>query len=234
MACPISVGDVLMLSRLAYRLARALGPDRHKVPKALQDIKHQLLAMGNALSFCWLQENEDVHTHTIPAGRETNIDAKFADMLSGCQASLQRLERLISKYSCLDTAIDQGSNDVEACKTTLLKNAKKHMKKLRFLLEDKELETIRKDISIHIEAINLAISGKVQSVSPVLLCYMCIEIFRESKSVRHERHQLTSQPNTWYGQGPSRMVRSKFEELRAFHQRKSAKRPGVVDRQDCA
>lgn len=199
MASPVSIGDVLMLSQFAYRLAKALGPDRGKVPNAFRDVKNQLLAMGNALSFCWFQENEKPSA-TAASNRErcekTEIDTKLAEMLSNCQTSLQRLEQLISKYSCLDTRDNQYPNDMRSLKPSAFQNAKRHWKKLLFLLEDSELETIRKDIAVQIEAINLAISGKIQSVFLCWLWCSSVESYCQSKYFRDPRHQIASWSDT--------------------------------------
>ena len=167
-----------MLSRLAYRLAKGLGPDRHKVPNTFRDVKHQLLAMGNALSFCWFQEDEEHHGDFNQGGSaKTEIDPTLAEMLSNCQASLQRLERLMSKYSCLDKEDNHPSSNAETPKPSAFKNAKKNWRKVLFLLEENELETIRKDIAIHIEAISMAVSGRIQSVFPALARYLHINMY---------------------------------------------------------
>jgi hypothetical protein len=172
MATPVSIGDVILLSQLAYRLAKCLTSGRKTVPAVLKEIKNQLLAIGNALSFCCVQEPAadppDNANDSSTAAQRRSSDGEqdplpvIAAMILNCRDNLQRLEALIQRYSCLEDIDEPPPAGSKRFKAKVAKTAKEQWKRIVFLSEDGELQNIKADLAIHIDSITLALCGRIQ------------------------------------------------------------------------
>jgi hypothetical protein len=166
MASPVSVGDAILLSRLAYRLGRALTTERKGVPSALRELQTQLYALGNALDFVGFQKcSGDTDTNGESAnakvsGRKSDGDCSQEDrmraMVSNCGGVLKRMEKLVEKYECLTPPL--GQTDA-AEKAGWRDGVKCQWKRIRFLLDDEDLQGIKRDLAVHVDALDLAISA---------------------------------------------------------------------------
>ena len=54
----VSVGDAILLSKLAYRLGHTLNVDRRDAPNAFKEIQNQFLAIQNTLDSLSLLNNQ--------------------------------------------------------------------------------------------------------------------------------------------------------------------------------
>lgn len=154
MASPISIGDALLLSKIAYKLAHTIATDRKGVPNAVKEIRNQLLAIGNALSFgCFQRRGQgDESDGEIPTDF-CEGDVRLTEMIANCKASLQKLERLVKKYTPL--AEDDTPNT-----SSFFRKAAKNLRWIQFLLDDSEFQTVKRDLALHVEAITLALCAR--------------------------------------------------------------------------
>ena len=163
MTSPVTVGDALLLSKLAYKLARGLTSDRNGVPQVFKEVKSQLEAVGNALNLCWLRYQQSTSSSLEP---ERSIGALESEptitaMIANCKTCLKRLEILVEKYDILD---EESSSSIASVPSfgAKLKSTTGQYKRIRFLMKDAELKAIRNDLGVHLASINLAISGTSQ------------------------------------------------------------------------
>lgn len=161
MASPVTVGDALLLSKLAYKLARGLNSDRNGVPQVFKEVKSQLEAVGNALNLCWLRYERSTPSSLEPA---RNIDALESEptikvMIANCKTCLKRLEVLVEKYDILDQKPGSSITSSFSLGAKLKRSTTGQYKRIKFLVKDAELKAIRNDLGIHLASINLAISG---------------------------------------------------------------------------
>jgi len=159
MASPVSIGDALLLSKLAYKLARALTSDRKGVLTAVKE--NQLFAIGSALRFCCHQEVTDGSADESCPDHLFDGDTQFTEMITNCTKSLQNLETLIHKYGCLKE--DDGSST----KGKFSKKATSKLKWIKFLLDDGDFQKIKRDLATHVGAITLALCARTQSVAAI-------------------------------------------------------------------
>lgn len=161
MTSPVTVGDALLLSKLAYKLARELTSDRNGVPQVFKEVKAQLEAVGNALNLCWLRYQQSTPSCLEP---ESNVGALESEptitaMIANCKTCLKRLEALVEKYDILDEESSSSMTSTPSFGAKLKRSTTGQFKRIIFLMKDAELKSIRNDLGIHLASINLAISG---------------------------------------------------------------------------
>lgn len=155
MAAPVSIGDAIAVSNLAYKLARALTTGRKGVPNAIKETKHQLMAIGNALSFCCFQErgngdNDDQCLNDLCDG-----DKQVGEMVANCRALLEKFELLIKKY-------EAPAEESESNTKRFIEKAANQLRWIKFLLDDNEFQAIKNDLALHVESITLALCARVE------------------------------------------------------------------------
>jgi hypothetical protein len=168
MASPVSIGDAILLSTIAYRLGRTLTTERKGVPSALRELQNQLYALGNALEFVGFQkrsggtDTNGESTNTKVSGRRSDGDCSQEDrmraMISNCGGVLKRMEKLAEKYECLTPPLGQ-TEAASVEKAGWRDGMKSQWKRIRFLLDDEDLQGIKQDLAVHVDALNLAISA---------------------------------------------------------------------------
>lgn len=164
MASPVTVGDALLLSRLAYKLARGLTSDRNGVPQVFKEVKSQLEAVGNALNLCWLRYQRSTPFSLEPERDVSALESNptITKMIANCKSCLKRLEALVEKYDILDQESSSSVPSSPSFGAKLKRGTTGQYKRIRFLMKDAELKAIRNDLGVHLASINLAISGTSQ------------------------------------------------------------------------
>lgn len=168
MTSPVTVGDALLLSKLAYKLARGLTSDRNGVPQVFKEVKSQLEAVGNALNLCWLRYQRSTPSSLEPERNTDTLESEptITAMIANCKTCLKRLEALVEKYDILDAESSSSNTSSPSFGAKLKRSTTGQYKKIRFLTKDAELKAIRNDLGVHLASINLAISGTSQYENP--------------------------------------------------------------------
>lgn len=161
MASPVTVGDALLLSKFAYKLARGLTSDMNGVPQVFKELKSQVEAVGNALNMCWLRYERSTPSSREPEGNLGILESEptITAMIANCQTCLKRLEALVEKYDILDQEPSSSITSSPSFVAKLKRSTTGQYKRIRFLMKDAELKAIRNDLGVHLASINLAISG---------------------------------------------------------------------------
>ena len=161
MGSPVTIGDALLLSKLAYKLARGLTSDRNGAPQVFKEVKSQLEGVGNALNLCWLRYQGSTHSSLEPDRSSSALESEptMTAMISNCKTCLKRLEALVEKYDILDQESNSSITSSPSFGAKLKRGTTGQYKRIRFLMKDAELKAIRNDLGVHLASINLAISG---------------------------------------------------------------------------
>lgn len=170
----ISVGDVILLSQLAYRLGKTLAAGRKSAPSTHKEVQNQLFALSHALRSIVEDDperpdrSEDCDndkrqfSKTASSSHEHEYSRNLQTMLENCEDVLERFRTLIEKYTSM------GQNADEKCPNRAAKwrgELKSSWKKVRWTMKDDDVENFRKDLAVHIQSLNLAITGSTRSVT---------------------------------------------------------------------
>lgn len=125
MAFQISIGDIVMLSKLAFRLAHAFTTGRKSAPAEFQEVQNQLYSLSKALDF--------FGSHTSRASQNGfGLDSRahgdnLGSMIENCRSTLNHLEHLVDKYMVLngDHNHDPPTSHSKRWRSEFLQNWKK-------------------------------------------------------------------------------------------------------------
>lgn len=163
MAWPVSIGDAVMLSKLAYRIGVAFTSGRKSAPAEFEEIKDQLFTLANALEFLAIETSRNSSAIGV-SSRETREESKKSNdnedilgrMISNCRQTLKHLERLVDKYTEIDPNVKYiGQTTVRRWQHDIMKN----WKKIRWTTEGGDLGKLRNNLTVHINGLNLAFSA---------------------------------------------------------------------------
>lgn len=166
MALPVSIGDAILLSKLAYRLGHAVTAGRKKAPHGVREVQNQLFSLGKALNSVeqCLNKTEQatalqVNGETSEASGRINDEQHVAlrEMLKNCQCTLEEMETLISRYDDSSKSSNKGGGS-----RSWQREAKANLKKVKWTMETNELDKIRGNLNVHITSLNLLLSGMNQ------------------------------------------------------------------------
>lgn len=176
MTSPVSIGDAIMLSQMAYNLARTFTSGRKSAPAEFQEVQNQLYALGGALGFLANDRTEAIDKVRVDGEKSSegnkvdcDQDGILDQMISNCRMTLKHLEEIVDKYMVIDPgAPNQGPTSLKSWR----QDVKKNWKKIRWTTEGGNLDKLRSNLAVHINGLNLALSAMHRCVMPnsTLLC----------------------------------------------------------------
>ncbi|GIJ92536.1 hypothetical protein Asppvi_001814 [Aspergillus pseudoviridinutans] len=147
MAFQISIGDVLMLSKLAWDILQAFTSGRKSAPAEFQEVQNQLSSLTHALESLKSLSRESL-------GEEDGGSvSSIAPILQNCRFTLEHLEDLVKKYMIIE---NDGSGRVE--KKRWRDEIRKNWKKVRWTREGGDLTRLQQNLGVHINSLNLTIA----------------------------------------------------------------------------
>src|SRR5262245_16150457 len=111
MMLPISVGDAILLSQIAYNLGLALTSGRKAASAEFSEIQDLLYTLSGALKLLArdLPDEESNETDQSSESRDAAMDGEDAtllQMIMNCQDTLRHLENLVTKYRDIDAKLN--------------------------------------------------------------------------------------------------------------------------------
>jgi hypothetical protein len=160
MTSPVSIGDAIMLSQLAYTLARAFTSGRKSAPAEFREVQNQLYALGSALGFLANDRSGSNRAKpeegSEPGNMATEQDTILEQMISNCQETLKHLELLVSKYMEIEPhAKDRG----QLSQRTWRQDVWRNWKKIQWITKSGDLDKMRSNLAMHTRCLNLALSA---------------------------------------------------------------------------
>ena len=169
MASLVSIGDAILLSQLAFRLGKLLTAGRKSAPAAHREAQNQLFALSQALRSITIEEDAESLQRSGVSQERNNVSSQnvkglhheeqsknLEAMIGNFEDVLERLRALIENYTTMGhNSGEEDSNRKKKWRQELRDN----WKKVRWTMKDDDVEKLRKDLAIHIQSLNLAITG---------------------------------------------------------------------------
>jgi len=154
MASPLSVGDVIALSKLAIILGRAFTKGRRSAPEEFREVESQLYSLSAAL---------DALTSLIPkSAADKDAEDSLSHAILSCRRTLTHLERVVTKYGVLrnDGDGEPDGSRFRRWNTSL----KAGWKSILWTTEGGDLAVLRSNLTVHINSLNLLLGVMVKCV----------------------------------------------------------------------
>ncbi|KAJ5579732.1 uncharacterized protein N7459_005717 [Penicillium hispanicum] len=148
MAFQISIGDVLMLSKLAWDISQAFTSGRKSAPAEFREVQNQLSSLTHAL------ESLKSLSSMCSGQDDGTPDSSIAQILQNCRSTLEHLEALVNKYMIIE---DDGGSSGSGEKRWR-EEIRKNWKKVRWTREGGDLTILQHHLGVHINSLNLTIA----------------------------------------------------------------------------
>jgi hypothetical protein len=152
MSLPISVGDAILLSQIAWSIGKAFTSGRKSAPAEFAEIQDLLFTLGEALKA--LAEDLPSSNHVAQDEKaadkqdeEAQVEnALLAQMVMNCQSTLIHLKSIVDKKV------------VQKDQKKWKDEVKKNWKKLMWTKEGGDIIKLKTTLTAHINGLNLALS----------------------------------------------------------------------------
>jgi hypothetical protein len=168
MTSPVSIGDAYLMGRLALRLGRAFTKGRKSAPAEFREVENQLYSLSAAL--CTLKDANTgdsagvfIKASRLPRAterRHVEGDDIISSMLRNCDETLKHLEALVDKYSCIGKPHSSEAPLLKRWSRDLRDN----WKKIAWTTEGGDLATLRSQLTVHVNSLNLVLSVVIKCV----------------------------------------------------------------------
>jgi hypothetical protein len=170
MTSPVSIGDAYLLGSLALKLGRAFTKGQRSAPAEFREVENLLYSLSAAL--CALKDSSAVDKSLWPNGssrlsklftrtRPNPNENVLQSMLQNCDETLKHLETIVEKYGCLGDTRDPTASPIRRWSRDLRRN----WKKVEWTTEGGDLETLRSQLTVHTNSLNLILGVLNKSVS---------------------------------------------------------------------
>ncbi|KAI0814249.1 hypothetical protein GGR55DRAFT_687189 [Xylaria sp. FL0064] len=157
MVFQVSIGDAILLSQIAWRLGQTFTKGRKSAPVEFQEIEDELYSLSAALRAA---ENEQdsvrPSAHDMNPGNNqgaANQDT-FEHIIRNCRNTLAHLEDIIKKYMIVSEQADSQKPKLQRWSQSIVKN----WRKIEWTTEKGDLNTLRSQIMLHTNSLNLLIN----------------------------------------------------------------------------
>jgi hypothetical protein len=161
MVFSISIGDALMLAKIAYTLGRAFTSGRNSAPAEFVEVQNLLYTLSESLKLLARDlperpENGLLQNQGKPNTAEDG-DTILVHIVANCRSTLTYLEGFVAKYMELDSGnpVEASTRIGERWKEEVRKN----WKKLRWTTEGGGLEKLKTMLNAQINGLDLALSA---------------------------------------------------------------------------
>ncbi|CUS13905.1 unnamed protein product [Tuber aestivum] len=166
MGLSVGIGDIVLLSQIAYKIALAFTSGRRSAPKEFSEVENQLFALSNALDTL----SKEARTSGANPDTSPEEDHKAAEslgvMIDNCRTTLEGLDKIVQEYcpALSDGGIrgarraEDGEEAEKLQKRKWSKKLKDNWKKVAWTMGDGDLSTLREKLTLHVTAITLVVS----------------------------------------------------------------------------
>ena len=144
-----SIGDVLMLSQLAWRIGCAFTAGRAGAPAQFQEVENELKSLTTAVTL--LAESLDKDGSLVARSDERTREG-LDKILSCCRQTLDNLDAFVSQYQDIRRPDEAGGLATQRMwRSMLLRNYKKIM----WTTEGGDIQSLRNMLAMHTQSISL-------------------------------------------------------------------------------
>ena len=163
MASPVSFGDAVAMSKIAWRIAHAFTKGRTSAPAEFREVENQLYSLSAALTAFKDVCGSDVAALAIDP---SHLPARFHDekqdgghtvsrILNSCGETLAHLEKIVDDYAVVATQSTKGpaKSRLQRWTADLVKN----YKKIAWTTEAGDLAALRSQLMVHTNSLDLVL-----------------------------------------------------------------------------
>ncbi|KAI1411473.1 hypothetical protein F5Y13DRAFT_180823 [Hypoxylon sp. FL1857] len=162
-----SIGDVVLMTQIAWKLAQAFTKGRKSAPAEFCEVENQLYSLTAALeAIRKAQARGDLDVGTTPpkfvsSGSEDEPYGQntITNMLQNCLQTLKHLEGIVKKYSVILQPTASSTHGLGSWNQYVIKN----WRKIEWTTEKGDLSTLRNQIMMHTNSLNLLLGVAVNS-----------------------------------------------------------------------
>jgi len=159
MTSPVSIGDAFLMAKLAIKLGRAFTKGRKSAPAEFREVENQLYSLSAALAALDSAHKTAGSALTIDRTRLPSLSqqhqAEGGDvlkvMLQSCEETLKHVEAIVERYSSIGKAADSGAPVFKRWG----RDVKDNWKKIEWTTEGGDLATLRSQLTVHTNSLNL-------------------------------------------------------------------------------
>ncbi|KAL4805288.1 hypothetical protein BDV18DRAFT_140614 [Aspergillus unguis] len=164
MGSPLQVGDIYLLGRLAFKIGHAFSKGRKSAPAEFHEVENQLYSLSAALQAL---RNE---LRDRPSNLQFSLDDEdddedvnvIAQIVESCGETLHHLEGVVEKYSIIRKRKEGRSSGVSIfCRWN--EGIRSGWKSVLWTKEGGDLMTLRSNLAVHTNSLNLLIGVLVNS-----------------------------------------------------------------------
>ncbi|KAI9806341.1 MAG: hypothetical protein M1825_006456 [Sarcosagium campestre] len=160
MAGVINIGDVLMLSQMAWKIGSAFTAGRKGAPHEFEEVENELRSLTNSLVL--LAETLE-ETDSILAAADQKTQTGVKRVFDCCKQTILELESFVNRYQDIKSpAPDDGHRAERSWKQVLVRN----YKTLWWTTEGGNIQSVRNMLHMHVSAIAMTMDAlKSKSLS---------------------------------------------------------------------
>lgn len=192
MSFGFSVGDIILLSQLSYKLYSSVTKGRRGAGRDLKELEDVLFGLRCALDHLSNVANNVLET-TQNTGDKASVDMreKLNSMIDSCGSTLQDLDSLTQKYRngtkpAVSDGNDNRSKKVSQSLARITQNFNINWMKIRWDMERYSLQYYRDKLRSHADAINIVMNAFLWYRLVVSLCHFQDLLFLRSTTHRVE------------------------------------------------
>lgn len=204
MSLPVSIGDVLLLSKIAYTTYIAFTSGRKSAPREFLEVESELFALSTALRALseLVDKTDNGGSRNPPTGGlapatsgHEPISVALQSMIANCKDTLKGLEAVIQQYSkAMDSQATPATNTSGKKfgaffpKRRWHKTLKDNWNRVVWTTEEGNLAALRSQLVVHIVSINLLVSTmQTYLFSPPSLILIADQLFSSKTDSMDER-----------------------------------------------
>ncbi|KAK3367387.1 hypothetical protein B0T24DRAFT_389717 [Lasiosphaeria ovina] len=160
---PLSVGDIILLGKAAYRVARALSSGSRSAPAEFSEVQALLFSLTESFDLLAktsaTQNEEDRGSADVPQDsprKELWLEKQpeLANILINCRDVLGHLETFVDKYTMIDPTVTNEGTGTRSLRGDL----KRNWKKVMWTKEAEEISKLKQTLIAHTNSLHLAIA----------------------------------------------------------------------------
>jgi hypothetical protein len=163
MSFGFSVGDIILVSQIAYKLHTSVTAGRHAASKDLKELGDVLFGLRCSLNHLG-NVAEEIFSSATDDARGADARGNLDAMIRSCGDTLEELDKLTRKYRDAAGIPDGDENGAcvgtgEGVKRSKMERLKVNWRKIRWDAERHSLSEYRVKLQSHTDAINILLNA---------------------------------------------------------------------------
>ncbi|CAN9316016.1 unnamed protein product [Alternaria alternata] len=159
MSFGFSIGDIILLSQLAYNLYASISSGRQAASRDLKELEEVLFSLKCALDHLGEVSNDVLARPGFRYGGSA-FKEKLDVMVNSCASTVQELDTVTKKYRDVESKANKGKTKLRTLED-VKKSIQVNWQRVRWDHEKQSLQQYREKLKSHTDAINLMLTSVV-------------------------------------------------------------------------